>query len=87
MDSQGWYKGRLVANIGKVDVDRGLRGVRAGGKAPLTDRIFGGWSQESMAGLDLGAGDGSIWLYRDQKHDLTGNVHTSSQFRVVRGDA
>ena len=71
----------------KVDFNLRLRGFRVGSETPAADGVLSSVDEESVAGFDLGVGDGAVGLDLDQQHDFAADVHAVSELGVDRGDA
>ncbi len=53
-----------------------------GSEAPVADRVLCGRGEQSVAGLDLGVGDGAVGLDGDEKHDFAADVHAVGEFGI-----
>jgi hypothetical protein len=74
---------------GEVEGDfyLGLGGVAVWRKAPVADGILCGGGEKSVAGFDLGGGDGAVCLDGDEEHDGSTDMHAASELWVDGGDA
>jgi hypothetical protein len=75
-----------VAFAAEVDVDDEIGWFGAWFKAPSADGFLGGRAEKSVAGFNLGVGDGAVWLNDEMNNDRAADVHPAGEFGVDGGD-
>ena len=77
-----WEGGGVLLAVGEVDFDLRLGDFGVGSEAPTADGVFGCVDEEGVAGLDLGAGDGTVGLDGDEQDDFACDVHAVGELGI-----